>query len=188
MDCREVLLGHQVEDECMSAGNITVVEGEDTVRTYLSLQFVYRGSIVCREYGCFLSCAKPLPEIESIMSYYGMPSDELEDSPSIVMLDAARIKRINHNPSQPSSQLAPFLSLLKEIYKDIGFTRLAVDSFDLLSDGRKEDIEDFFHFTRINDIDVLLTVNLNLDDSDLLDTCDSYIIIKRGSVPLILFS
>ena len=188
MDCREVLQGHQVEDEYMGAGNIIVVEGEDTVKTYLSLQFVYRGSIVCREYGCFLSCAKPLPEIENIMGYYGMSSDELEDSPSIVMLDAAKIKKINHNPSQPSSQLKPFLLLLKEIYKDIEFTRLAVDSFDLLSDSRKKDIDNFFHFARTNDINVLLTVNLGLDGSDLLDICDSYIIIKRGSVPSILFS
>lgn len=174
----------------MNRGSITIVEGRDLVGTALSLQFVYRGSTVWGEYGCFLSCAKTLESIERIMNHHGMSSSEMENAPSIVMLDAARLGKITSGSGKTSSRLEPFLPLLEEIYRDIKFTRLAIDGIDALSNGTRKDLERFFDFARMNDIKALLTINFNLrpEDSDLLEMCDSYIVIKRGNIPLILFS
>lgn len=169
----------------METGSITVVEGKDTLQTVLSLQFVYRGSTVCGEYGCFISGAKPLEEIERMMTKYGMSSEWMKDSPSIVMLDAAKLKEISSNNGN-SFQLEMFLTLLKEIYKDIQFARLAIDRFDLLCEDNTG-IEKFFSFVRSHRINVLLTVGANQRD-DLLELCDNYFSVKRGELPIILFS
>ena len=79
-----------------------------------------------------------------------------------------------------------FLALLKEIYKDVQFTRLAIDRFDLLCEDNTG-IERLFSFVRSHKINMLLTVGVNQRD-DLLKLCDNYFLIKRGKLPLILFS
>lgn len=78
----ESMEAHQepLGEDYMGTGNITVVEGEDAIRTVLSLQFVYRGSTLCREYGYFISGIKSLEEIESVMNRYGMSSEYMKDS------------------------------------------------------------------------------------------------------------
>ena len=169
----------------MEPGRITVVEGKDTLQTVLSLQFVYRGSTVCGEYGCFISGAKPLEEIECLMSRYGMSSEWMKDSPSIVMLDAGKLKEISSNNGN-SFQLEMVLVLLKEIYRDVQFARLAIDRFDLLCEDNTG-IEVFFSFVRSHKINMLVTVGVGQRD-DLLELCDNYFLIKRGKLPLILFS
>lgn len=168
----------------MITKNITVIEGEDTTRTLLSLQFVYRGSTECREYGCFISGAKTLKEIEVMMYTYGMPPERMRNFPSIVMLDAVKLKEISLKNNGNSFKLETLLNLLEEIYKDVNFTRLAVDRFDLLSDEfTRKDMESFFNFVRMNNINVMLTVDLN-KNFDFLDMYDNYIIIRKWQVNL----
>lgn len=145
----------------MVSGGITAIEGEDTVRTILSLQFVYRGSTIYGEYGCFISGAKTLEEIDVMMNTYGMPSEQMRDFPSIIMLDAEKLKRISTQANVDSLQLKILLNLLAEIHKDIKFTRLAIDRFDLLSgECTEKDIEKFFRFARRKRINVILTIDL----------------------------
>ena len=166
-------------------GTITVLEGEDAVRTVLSLQFVYRGSSICKEYGCFISGAKTLKEIDEIMNKHGMLPDHLKDSPSIVMLDAEKLGTTLQKSPPPLDAL---VKLLKEIHRDITFTRLSVDRFDLLfNNGAKKSVKDFFTFTHENSIKMLLTVNA-YPSNDILDLCDNYLAVKKGQVPLVLFS
>lgn len=173
----------------MVTGGITVIEGEDTIRTVLSLQFVYRGSIQCGEYGCFISGTKILREVENIMNRYGISSEYMKDFPSIVLLDADKLGEIKFQENGIFAQLETVLALLKEIYKDIQFSRLAIDGFDLLSDEcSRKDMEYLFNFARKNNINVILTVNLQQENSDLLDLCDNYIIVKKGCLPSVLFS
>lgn len=171
----------------MDTGSITVVEGESTLQTLLSLQFVYRGSTVCREYGCFISCTKTLEEIEYMMSRYEMPSERMRDSPSIVMLDAGKLKEISLQANGNSFQLKMLSKLLEEIHKDIKFTRLAFDRFDFLCENNT-DIKKFFRVIRTHRINTLLTIGTNYNHSALLELCDNYFLIKRGELPLILFS
>ncbi|KYK33016.1 MAG: hypothetical protein AYK19_14480 [Theionarchaea archaeon DG-70-1] len=169
------------------AGNITVIEGEDAVRTVLSLQFVYKGSTMCGEYGCFISGTKTLKEIEGIMNEYGMLSEYLKDSPSIVMLDADNLGKIAiQNGGLP--QLETLVKLVEEIHKDIEFTRLAVDRFDVLSEnGTSNSVEALFTFAREKNIEILLTVNLE-HNFRFFELCNNYIVVKKGHLPLILFS
>lgn len=165
----------------MIEGGITVIEGEDTVRTALSLQFVYRGSTICGEYGCFISGAKTLEEIENVMNEYGMPSEYMKDFPSVVMLDANKLGEIKLQRDGSLSQLETLVTLLKEIRKDIRFTRLAVDRFDLLCERySKKYVESFFNSLRENGIKVILTVD-SRRGSNLFELCDSYIIVKKGN-------
>lgn len=165
---------------------ITVVEGEDIARTVLSLQFVYKGSRICKEYGCFISGAKTLKEVDGIMNEYGMFPDHLIDSPSIVMLDAEKLGKITLKKSP--LPLDTLVKLLKEIHKDINFTRLSVDRFDLLSgNGARKSVKDLFIFTYENDIKMLLTVNAH-PSSHIIDLCDNHLAVKKGHVPLVLFS
>jgi KaiC/GvpD/RAD55 family RecA-like ATPase len=151
----------------MVTGGITAIEGEDTVRTIFSLQFVYRGSTIYGEYGCFISGAKTLEEIDVMMNTYGMSPGQMRDFPSIIMLDAEKLKKISTQANGDSFQLKILLNLLVEIHKDIKFTRLAIDRFDLLSgECTKRDIESFFKFARKNSINVILTIDLQ-NKSDL---------------------
>ncbi len=172
----------------MVTGDITVIEGEDTIRTFLSLQFLYRGSTLSGEYGCFISRTETLEEIEDIMNQYGMSPEYMKDFPSIVMLDAHKLGEIKLKKNGRFPQLETLVELLKEIHRDIQFTRLAVDRFDLLfEECTKKDMESFFNFTRENSINVILTVDLQ-KGSDFLEMCDNYIIVKKGSLPMVLFS
>lgn len=168
-------------------GSITVIEGEGVVRTVLSLQFVYRGSSICGEYGCFISGTKALKEVEGIMNKYGMLPEYLKDSPSIVMLDADKLRKITLQNGSPL-QLDTLVELVKEIHKDIKFTRLAVDRFDFLSgDGAKKSVEDLCTFAHENSIKMLLTINSQYR-FHFLELCDNYIVVKKGHLPLVLFS
>lgn len=172
----------------MITGGITVIEGEDTVRTVLSLQFVYRGSTMCGEYGCFISGAKTLEEIENAMNEHGMPSEYMKDSPSVVMLDVNKLGEVKLQRDGSFSQLEMLVTLLKEIRKDIKFTRLAVDRFDILCEKcTKKDIENFFNFVRENSINVILTVDLQRG-SNLFDIYDNYIVVKKGYLISSLFN
>ena len=172
----------------MVTGGITAIEGRDTIPTILSLQFVYRGSTIYGEYGCFVSGARTLEEIEVMMNIYGMPPGRMRDFPSIIMLDAEKLKRISTQANGDSFQLKMLLNLLVEIHKDIKFTRLAIDRFDLLSgECTERDIESFFKFARKNSINAILTIDLQ-NKSDIFNMCDNFIIVKKGDLPEILFS
>ena len=174
-------------EDSMDTESITVIEGEDTIRTLLSLQFVYKGSTESREYGCFISGAKTLREIEVMMYAYGMPPERVSNFPSIVMLDAGKLKEISLKNNGNSFKLEILLNLLEEIYKDVNFTRLAVDRFDLLSEeSTRKDMENFFNFVRMNRINVILTVDLN-KNFDFFDIYDNYIVVRKGLLPPILF-
>lgn len=169
-------------------GGITVLKGEDTVRTALSLQFVYRGSTIHGEYGCFVSSAKTLKEIEHTMNQYGMVSEYMKDFPSVIMLDVNKLGNIKLQSDGNFSQLEMLVALLKEIHKDIKFTRLVVDQVDLLCETcSKKDIENFFNFVRKNGINVILTVDFKRN-SLLFELCDTFIVIKKGCLPMIFFS
>lgn len=172
----------------MATGGITVIEGEDVVQTILSLQFVYNGSKIYRKHGCFISCVNTLKEIEDIMNSYGMPIERMRDSPSIIMLDAKKLREMSLHAYGIFFSSKTLLNLLNEIYKDIKFTRLAFDKFDLLAEKyNKKDIESLFKFIRKNDINVLLTINSH-KNTNLLNMYDNYIIVKQGNLPIILFS
>lgn len=173
----------------MKKEEITVIEGEGDIRTILSLQFVYKGSTVHKEYGCFLSSSKTLEEIGVTMNHHGMFSDCLKECPSIIMFDVYNLRKINSQTSGGTLQLETLFPLIKSIYHDVRFTRLAIDGFDLLctNDTRKT-IEEFFDFARANEIKVLFTVDLNYENPDLLEMCDNYITIKRGYLPVFFFS
>lgn len=172
----------------MVLGGVTVIKGEDTIRTVLSLRFVCRGSTKHREYGCFVSGAKTLEEIENTMNQYGMSPRDMKDFPSVVMLDVNKLGEIKLQRNGSLSQMEMLVNLLKEIRRDIKFTRLAVDRFDLLCEKCAErDIENFFNFVCENGINVILTVDLQ-GGSNLFEMCDNYIVIKKGCLPMILFS
>lgn len=173
----------------METGVITVIEGEGITRTVLSLQFVYKGSKVGGEYGCFLSSSKTLEEIRDVMDHYGMPSGDMKNSPSVVMLDVGNLEKINFQTSGEALHLETLLPIIEAIYNDIKFTRLVVDGFDLLSkNDTRKNIERFSNFARMNGIKVLLTVGFDSENTDLLELCDNFITIKRGYPPEILFS
>jgi len=176
----------------MKTGVITVIEGEGITRTVLSLQFVYKGSKVSGEYGCFLSSSKTLEEIRDVMDHYGMPSEDMKSSPSIVMLDVGNLEKINFQTNGEALHLETLLPIIEAIYNDIKFTRLVVDGFDLLSKNDagnvRKNIERFSNFARMNGINVLLTVGFDSENTYLLELCDNFITIKRGYPPKILFS
>ena len=173
----------------MKTGVITVVEGKGITRTVFSLQFVYKGSKVSGEYGCFLSGSKTLEEIRDVMDHYGMPSEDMKSSPSIVMLDVGNLEKINFQTSGEALHLETLLPIIEAIYNDIKFTRLVVDGFDLLSkNDAKKNIERFSNFARMNGINMLLTVEFDSGNADILELCDNFITIKRGYLPEILFS
>ena len=174
----------------MSTGHITVVEGEvkDTLRTIFSLQFVYRGSTLHGEYGCFISCTKKLEEIRSLMDAHGMPPGMMLESPSIVMLDAQKLKEVNSQVNGDSFQLKMLSELLEEIHKDVGFSRLAVDRFDLLcEDASAEQMSGFFDYIRSHRIEMLLTVGGDFQPV-LSDLCDNYLRVDKGTLPETLFT
>jgi KaiC/GvpD/RAD55 family RecA-like ATPase len=163
----------------MVRGGITVIKGEDTARTVLSLQFVYRGSTIHREYGCFISGEKTLEEVEGVMNQYGMPSECMEDSPAVVMLDMDKLGEIKLQRNGSFSHLEILVKLLKEIGKDIKFARLAVDRFDLLCEKcSKKDIKVFYNFIHENNINAILTIDLERN-FNFFGECDNYIVIKK---------
>ncbi|MBU6997546.1 MAG: hypothetical protein HXS41_02810 [Theionarchaea archaeon] len=173
----------------MKKGSITVIEGEEAICTAFSLQFVYRGSTVHGEYGCFLSGSATLEEIESLMNYYGMPLENLANSPSIVMFDVENLSEINLRINGENLHMDSLLELMKSIHEDVRFTRLAIDRFDLMArNGSKKNVEDFFDYTRENHIEVILTVNPDYENSELLQISDNYVTVRRCDIPMILFS
>ncbi|MGC1120181.1 MAG: ATPase domain-containing protein [Candidatus Methanofastidiosia archaeon] len=173
----------------MKKGSITVIEGEEAICTAFSLQFVYRGSTVHGEYGCFLSGSVTLEEIESIMNYYGMSLENMVNSPSIVMFDVENLGEINLRINGETLHLDSLLELMKSIHNDVKFTRLAIDRFDLLAgNDPKKSVENLFDFTRKNQIEVILTVNFDYENSELFGMCDNYVTVRRCDTPMVLFS
>ena len=172
----------------MESANITVIEGEDVIRTVFSLKFVYKGSIVQGEYGCFISGTKTLEEIMSIMNQYGMSPEDVNDFPSIVLLDARRLEKVIFQDNGSFFDLETLVDLLNEIHKDIRFTRLAIDEFDLLSGNHdRQDIKCLLDFAAKKNIKMMMTVS-SLKNDNLFELCDNYIVVRKGQLPLILFS
>ncbi|MBU7023382.1 MAG: hypothetical protein HXS40_04375 [Theionarchaea archaeon] len=173
----------------MKKGSITVLEGEGAICTAFSLQFVYRGSTIHGEYGCFLSGSVTLEEIESIMNHHGMSLEEMVNSPSIVMFDVENLSEINLRMNGETLDLGSLLELMKSIHEDVKFTRLAIDRFDLLvGNGSKKSMEDLFDFARKNYIKVILTVNPNYENSELLGQCNNYFAVRRCDTLMSIFS
>lgn len=167
--------------------SVTVIEGEDMTCTVLSLQFVYKGSKLCGEYGCFVSGGRTLKEVENIMREHGISPDEMEDFPSIVMVDGGALEKKILEVDERSSRLGVLLELLREIYKDIKFTRLSIDGFDVLYENDKKEIDSFFDFTRALKMEMLLTVKSNFENCRLLEKCDNYIVVKKAAVPTSIY-
>lgn len=172
----------------MESANITVIEGEDVIRTVFSLKFVYKGSTIRGEYGCFVSGTKTLEEIMSIMNQYGMSPEDVNNFPSIVLLDARRLEKVIFQDNGSFFDLETLVDLLNEIHKDIRFTRLAIDEFDLLSGNHdRQDMKYLLDFVAKKNIKMMLTVS-SLKNDNLFELCDNYIVVRKGQLPLILFS
>lgn len=169
------------------SSSITVIKGEGVTRTLLSLQFVHRGSKACGEYGCFVSGERTLKEIENIMGSHGISPEELEDFPSIVMVDGGTLKKKSLRADERSCGSSMLLGLLRMIHEDIKFTRLSIDCFNVLYENNKREIDNFFDFARTHKIEVLLTINSNFENHELLEKCDNFIVVKKAIVPTSIY-
>jgi len=163
----------------MERNGITLVEGEKSQNLSLSLQFVISGSQEHGEYGCFFSGRESLENIERIMSEQKMIPDDIETFPSIIMLDADILTEFDDNNSKDCPLV---FKLLQNIYMDIKYKRLAIDSFDMLCNNNsstyEKEMEAFFTFLRKNTIKTLLTIN-NKIDPKIINLCDDFLVNKE---------
>jgi hypothetical protein len=65
------------------------------------------------------------------------------------MIDTSKLGETRLKKNGKFSQLKTLLKLLGKIYREIQFTRLAVDRFDLLSEDRRLEKVFLFHLSHV---------------------------------------